>query len=124
MWYTYRMTTLQQTVEIPADHRLVLDLPVSLPRGFADITLRIRPKMQKHQKTFIESLGDLYGCLKDSETFSGDPMDIQKKMRDEWQFPFFRRKSVMDFYGCLKDSEAFSGDSMDSQRKMSDEWPE
>jgi hypothetical protein len=83
------MMTLQKTVEIPADHRLLLklDLPVSLPDGLADITLKIRPKMvKKWRLPFFRrtSIMDFYGCLKDSETFAGDSMDIQRKMRDEW----------------------------------------
>jgi hypothetical protein len=31
--YALSMTTLQQTVEIPADHRLILDVPWEVPSG-------------------------------------------------------------------------------------------
>jgi len=30
------------------------------------------------------TLNDFVGLLKDSSTFKGDPVDIQRKMRDEW----------------------------------------
>jgi hypothetical protein len=78
------MMTLQKTVEIPADRRLFLELPENLPDGLADITLKIKPHTQKNRKAFTESLGNLYGCLKDSETFADSPVEIQRKMRDEW----------------------------------------
>ncbi len=30
-------------------------------------------------------LSDLFGSLKDSKTFEGDPVAIQRAMRDEWR---------------------------------------
>jgi hypothetical protein len=36
--------TIEQTVEIPADHRLILELPQEIPAGKAEITLSISPK--------------------------------------------------------------------------------
>jgi len=30
------------------------------------------------------TLNDFAGILKDSPTFKGDPVEIQRKMRDEW----------------------------------------
>ena len=32
----------------------------------------------------LETLTDFFGILKDSPTFKGDPVEIQRKMRDEW----------------------------------------
>ncbi|WP_428357484.1 hypothetical protein [Methyloprofundus sp.] len=31
-----------------------------------------------------KTLNDFFGILKDSPTFRGDPIEIQRKMRDEW----------------------------------------
>ena len=31
-----------------------------------------------------KTLNDFFGILKDSPTFKGDPIEIQRKMRDEW----------------------------------------
>ena len=31
-----------------------------------------------------KTLNDFFGVLKDSPTFKGDPVEIQRKMRDEW----------------------------------------
>ncbi len=31
-----------------------------------------------------KTLNDFFGILKESPTFKGDPVEIQRKMRDEW----------------------------------------
>ena len=36
------------------------------------------------EKTEPTTLNDFIGLLKDSSTFKGDPVEIQRKMRDEW----------------------------------------
>jgi len=36
------------------------------------------------EKTEPTTLNDFIGLLKDSPTFKGDPLEIQRKMRDEW----------------------------------------
>ena len=81
---------IEQTVEIPDSHRLVLDLnlPESLPRGEAKVKLSIKPFGKRKQKTFIDSLGSLYGCLKTSPVFEGNPVKIQQQMRAEWEHPW------------------------------------
>jgi hypothetical protein len=78
--------TIEQTVEIPANRRLTLDLslPESLPWGEAKVKLSIKPFGKRRKKTFIESLGPLCGCLKTSPVFEGNPVEIQKQMRTEW----------------------------------------
>ena len=38
----------------------------------------------KHQEPEPKTLNDFFGVLKDSPTFKGDPVEIQRKMRDEW----------------------------------------
>ncbi|WP_461248468.1 hypothetical protein [Treponema sp. R6D11] len=78
--------TIEQTVEIPANRRLTLDLslPETLPWGEAKVKLSIKPFGKRRKKTFIESLGPLCGCLKTSTVFEGNPVEIQKQMRAEW----------------------------------------
>jgi hypothetical protein len=46
---------IEQTVEIPANHRLFLklDLPATLPDGLAGITLKIRPRTARDGKTVL-----------------------------------------------------------------------
>jgi hypothetical protein len=89
--YTSMMTVektqtfrFESSVDIPADGHLHLDLPNGFPKGRANIKLTVKPVGKKPIKTFTDSLGDLYGCLKNSSTFAGDPVEIQRKMRDEW----------------------------------------
>ena len=42
--------------------------------------------IQKHKKTDVvaHDLASFVGLLKDSPSFEGDPLTIQRKMRDEW----------------------------------------
>jgi len=80
---------IEQTVEIPANHRLVLDLnlPENLPKGEAKVKLSIKPFSKRKQKTFIDSLGAMHGCLKNSHAFEGNPVQIQQQIRNEWERP-------------------------------------
>jgi hypothetical protein len=40
--------TIEQTVEIPASHRIFLDLPPDLPTGRAKLELTVTPKRQNY----------------------------------------------------------------------------
>ena len=102
---------IEQTVEIPADHRLTLDLPDEIPAGTANIELAIHPVADASRsglasylasnspRTIGEALAEAerkaavpnrapfsgcFGNLKDSATFTGDPVAIQRAMRAEW----------------------------------------
>lgn len=78
------MTTIEKKVEIPEDHRLVLDLtlPADLPPGEAEVRVTIIPTAPKPaQRKAFEGLA---GCLKNSKNFSRDAMEIQRELRDEW----------------------------------------
>lgn len=78
------MNTIQQTVTIPADRRLQLDLPDSIPVGQADMVLVLSPKQKNEVKT-ARSVLHMAGSLKNSKAFQGvDPVQLQKAMRDEW----------------------------------------
>ncbi|MDR2561430.1 MAG: hypothetical protein LBC63_06650 [Holophagales bacterium] len=82
------MTTIQQTIEIPQDHRLHLDLPLpsEIPAGRAEVHVTIIPCVhsakgaQKGHKPFE----GLAGSLKDSVLFGRDGVELQREMRDEW----------------------------------------
>ncbi|GHT92756.1 hypothetical protein FACS1894140_5240 [Spirochaetia bacterium] len=85
------MITIQQTIDIPADGRIHLDFALPLPKGSAEITLTVKPARKpgklpgEHRSIFHrKSVMDYYGCLKGSPAFEGDPMDIQRELRDEW----------------------------------------
>jgi hypothetical protein len=76
------VTIIKKTIEIPADRRLKLDLelPDSLPPGKAELSLSITPSSDAIGFNAFEGY---FGCLKDSEAFKGDPVEIQRKLRDE-----------------------------------------
>jgi hypothetical protein len=81
--------TIEQTVEIPADHRLTIEVPPEIPAGRAKLTLSISPgektvKMSRQMRHIMK----FYGCLKDSPAFKGDPVEIQRQMRAEWDRPW------------------------------------
>jgi hypothetical protein len=64
---------IEQTVEIPADHRLVLDLPLELPPGTAKVEVTIPDPAADKRKPLApqEALVKLFGCCANS----GDTMD-------------------------------------------------
>jgi hypothetical protein len=103
--------TIEQTVEIPANRRLTLDLPDETPAGTVKIELSIYPiagasrsglasyLASNSPRTIEEALAEAerkaadpnrkpfsgcFGILKDSAAFAGDPVEIQKAMRAEW----------------------------------------
>jgi hypothetical protein len=77
------MNTFQQTVTIPPDRRLQLDLslPDSIPPGEADVVVVLSPAQTAKSK---KSLLRFAGCLANSNTFASDPVAMQKALRDEW----------------------------------------
>jgi hypothetical protein len=74
--------TLQQTVTIPADRQLHLDLPPDIPTGTAKIKLVITPQDSAHPRR--RPFEGLFGCAKDSGVWDGDGVEIIRKLRDEW----------------------------------------
>ena len=59
--------TITQTVEIPADRRLFLDLPPELPIGKAKIEFTITPESVA-QRESIKSLKSLFGIDRGLDT--------------------------------------------------------
>ena len=54
---------IEQTVEIPADHRIFLDLPSDLPVGKAKIT--ITPQPEKPSANIYDAVTKLRGLAKE-----------------------------------------------------------
>ncbi|MDR0720060.1 MAG: hypothetical protein LBF78_10530 [Treponema sp.] len=81
--------TIEQTVEIPPDHRLTIDVPREIPAGRAKLTVSISPKEKTVKMSRqMRNIMKFYGCLKDSPAFEGDPVEIQRQMRAEWDRPW------------------------------------
>jgi hypothetical protein len=80
---------IQQTVTIPADRRVLFELPRDIPVGEAKCKLIITPfpaprSEAKSQSSFQKHFDEFYGCLKDSPAFEGDSAQIIRKLRNEW----------------------------------------
>jgi hypothetical protein len=54
--------TIEQTIEIPADHRIFLDLPHELPVGKAKVT--VTPQTDKTAGNGYEAVASLRGLAK------------------------------------------------------------
>jgi hypothetical protein len=100
------MIAIEQIVDIPADRRLHLDLnlPPTAPEGRTSIVLVVPEAPQsagEHHNPPLsvsearaalarkagqpgDSSRKYAGCLKGKNVFKGDPVEIQRKMRNEW----------------------------------------
>jgi hypothetical protein len=78
--------TVKKTLVVPENHQLHFDvsLPRAFPTGLADVILTFSPQ-NKAAPIKGAAVFKLAGVLKNSPNFSGDPVAIQKAMRDEWQ---------------------------------------
>lgn len=81
------MTTIHQTIELPSDRRLRLDLaiPEDIPAGKVEVTVTVLPvEKDAFKDTPYEKLRVFAGTFADSKTFDRDSVTIQREMRDEW----------------------------------------
>jgi hypothetical protein len=81
--------TIEQNVKIPADRRITLELPADIPAGTARIKVFVFPDAKAAEKTLkmsrkMRKIMPFYGCLKESPVFEGDPVEIQRRIRSEW----------------------------------------
>ncbi|MDR3174370.1 MAG: hypothetical protein LBU19_08985 [Treponema sp.] len=92
------MMIIQQTIEIPSDRpishlRLDVPLPEKHPSGTVMVEVTLKPQKNYFLGNFFTSkfyknFDKFYGCLKDSEVFEGDSIEIVRRMRDEWDRPW------------------------------------
>jgi hypothetical protein len=77
------METLRQRVVVPRNReiKVTLKLPGTVPEGDAEILVVVSPV--GHFRRAIDILG-FAGALAGSERFSGDPVTLQRTLRDEW----------------------------------------
>lgn len=67
-------------------YKAVQDLPEPVIAELLDFAEFLRGKMIHRQAhSSDELLVDLMGGLENSATFAGDPLVIQKRLRDEWK---------------------------------------
>jgi hypothetical protein len=72
--------TIEQTVEIPADHRLYIDVPPYIPEGKATITLSIIPANRDRAFQNPGAWRSFRGIFKGS---GGTVSDFLKRMRSD-----------------------------------------
>jgi len=87
--------TIEQTVEIPADRRLIIDVPREVPDGQARIIIQFpvsdesytavpqEAKGQINNEAFRQALRRAYGAWKDNPWT--DCVEDISAMRDEWE---------------------------------------
>ena len=90
--------TIEQTVEIPADHRLTIDVPREIPAG--PVILTFTPA-KKHTADITDTLND---ALRRASEKAADP----------------NRRPLSHFFGIL--SPNTYGDGVAYQRAIRDEW--
>jgi hypothetical protein len=74
------MQVLTLTGTIDSDGHLRLDIPTQLPSGKVELVLVINPASPEQVKPKNYDFSDLAGKL----SLQGDPVEIQKQMRDAW----------------------------------------
>lgn len=81
------METLKKTLTIPENHKVHFDLtlPDNFPTGQVEVLLVFSTKLTPSNDTANIGILKLAGTLKDSPHFSGDPLQIQKALRNEWE---------------------------------------
>lgn len=66
-------------------YKAVENLPESVIAEILDFAEFLRGKISPaHAQSSDELLVDLRGGLENSTTFAGDPLVVQKRLRDEW----------------------------------------
>ncbi|GHV96728.1 hypothetical protein AGMMS50293_30480 [Spirochaetia bacterium] len=94
--------SVTQTVEIPANHRLTIEVPREVPVGKARITLTSETEVsgdgfriplvswfqKRREERFRRAVIGVTGCLANNPAFKGNAVEIQRRMRAEWDRPW------------------------------------
>jgi hypothetical protein len=129
VWYAVCMT-IQQTIDIPADRRLHVDLPETTPTGYAEvqITITFVPAPKKEEPKLFTAkvpadprpvtLVPIHVC----HTLDEARSDAARKSTPEAREEFCR--VMQETYGALEHSKAWGQgvDVVAEIRKMRDEW--
>ena len=78
--YTYSMS-ITQTVDVPADHRLIIDVPREVPTGRTVLTFT-PATAEKATDPDRKPISRFFGIL--SPNTYGDGLAYQRAIRDEW----------------------------------------
>jgi hypothetical protein len=109
------MMILEQTVDIPADRRLYLELPETVPSGRTKVVLTF---------SMMETQGadEPSGAPETKKPRLGGLMSIEEARKTAEQLRGRTDDSTRRYAGCLKGRAIFEGDPVEIQRKMRSEW--
>jgi hypothetical protein len=140
--------TIQQTIDIPASHRLMLDLPQEVPEGKAKIKVFIKPFSKRAKARTLQEapagderdlsegvpLGNGLIFFEAPPGYTPPPPDpelaaIMKEAREKTERrrtdPAYRAEVTKIWKELQEGGPVFDGrDGMDVQREMRDEWPD
>ena len=74
--------SVKQTVEIPANRRLTIDVPLEIPVGKAVLIFTPAPQETQAEPSNHKSISKYFGIL--SPGTYGDSTAYQRNLRDEW----------------------------------------
>ena len=124
------MITIQRTVDIPADRRLLLELPQAVPSGRVNVCL-VFDTSEVQAESAAQNPPDAASRLL-SQKFPNFPdFPSIEELKAEGLRKAEERESIIKttgidplqkFCGCL--GEVFDEDGVAIQRSMRDEWPD
>jgi hypothetical protein len=119
------MITIQQTVDVPASHRLMLEVPREVPEGRTSVVLVFSEAKEK-PGNLAESRGRE---TLDAHTFAPFPAleelkaeAARKTAEQQAYFESTGKDPLQKYCGALKD--VFDEDGVVIQRRMRNEWPD
>jgi hypothetical protein len=119
------MITIQQTVDIPASHRLTLDVPQEVPEGRASVVLVFSEAKEKPGNPAENRRQEII----DAHIFAPFPtleeLKAEAERKTAEQQAYFEatgKDPLQKYCGALKD--VFDEDGVVIQRRMRNEWPD
>jgi hypothetical protein len=121
------MMSIQQTIDIPADRRLYLELPESVPSGKCDLRLIFTPSLSSRERSADERSAGERQTVDFAHLLRNSPKTVQEAIAQAKRKTTERQEnpemdSMIKYAGCLKNSPIFEGDPIEIQRRMRDEW--
>jgi hypothetical protein len=108
--------TIQQTIEIPANRRLTIDVPQEVPVGKATITYSPTPEAGRDVPAGRRNIPDDLAAL---------VQEAAKRAERERSDPVYRAEIVEIYRKCQEGGPVLGGiDGMEFQRRVRDEWPD
>jgi hypothetical protein len=109
--------TIEQTVEIPVDHRLTLEIPFEIPAGRTILALTLIPVSAMAAKSTISAqFADLKTYLADNSPRTTE--EALQQAAERLADP--NRKPISRHFGTHKG--ILGGEGVAYQRKIRDEW--